>query len=117
MTETLALDLRDVEADIGVTLLSPAFFPTPITDSARNRPADLADSAPASELRKRREQELRRAVEHGRIPADRIAEQTLEAVEQGRFYVFPHAKIKDLVRARAEAAHAEGPVFDTLAGR
>lgn len=117
ITETLALDLRDVDADIGVTLLSPAFFPTPIAESERNRPPELADTAPMSAIRRKRDEELRHAVQHGRIAAETIAERTLEAVEAGRFYVFPHGKIKDLVRARAEAAGAEGDVFDTLAGR
>lgn len=117
ITETLALDLRDVDADIGVTLLSPAFFPTPIAESERNRPPELADTAPMSAIRRKRDEELRHAVQHGRIAADAIAERTLEAVEARRFYVFPHGKIKDLVRARAEAAGAEGDVFDTLAGR
>ena len=117
LTETLALDLRDVDADIGVTLLSPAFFPTPIAESERNRPPELADTAPMSEIRRKRDQELRHAVQHGRIAAGTIAERALEAVEARRFYVFPHAKIKDLVGARADAVAAEADVFDTLAGR
>ncbi|SEO48966.1 SDR family NAD(P)-dependent oxidoreductase [Aquisalimonas asiatica] len=117
MSETLALDLRDVDASIGVTVVSPAFFPTPIADSERNRPAALADTAPMSEARRRRSDELRYAVEHGRIPADTIAEMTLAAVEADQFYVFPHRGIKALVRARADAAHRETAVFDTLAGK
>ncbi|MFV8834021.1 SDR family NAD(P)-dependent oxidoreductase [Aquisalimonas sp. APHAB1-3] len=117
MSETLALDLRDVDAPIGVTVLSPAFFPTPIAESERNRPAALADTAPMSEARRRRSDELRYAVQHGRIAADAIAEMTLAAVEADQFYVFPHRGIKELIRARAEAANREETVFDTLAGK
>lgn len=117
ISETLALDLRDADAAVGVTVLSPAFFPTPIADSERNRPAELADTAPMSEARRRRSDELRYAVQHGRIPADAIAEMTLSAVEADQFYVFPHRGIKELVRARAEAANRETTVFDTLAGK
>lgn len=117
LSETLALDLRDAGANVGVSVVSPAFFPTPIAESERNRPPELADTAPMSEARRRRSEELRYAVQHGRIPASDIARTTLEAVEQGRFYVFPHGKIRDLVRARAEAIAREGDVFDTLTGR
>ena len=46
ISETLALDLRDAGAgNVKVSVLSPAFFPTAIVDSARNRPAELADTA------------------------------------------------------------------------
>jgi len=117
MSETLALDLRDAQATIGVSVVSPAFFPTPIANSGRNRPVELADTAPMSEARRRRSDELQYAVAHGRIPADTIARVTLDAVQADQFYVFPHRAIKDLVRARAEAVQDEQTVFDTLAGR
>ncbi|WP_142810606.1 SDR family NAD(P)-dependent oxidoreductase [Tepidiphilus olei] len=117
LSETLALDLKDAGASIGVTVLCPAFFPTAIVDAARNRPAELADTAPPSELRLRRQEQMRQAVERGRLSAAQIAEITLQAVEEGRFYVFPHPKVKALVRARAEAVEREHDPFDPLAFR
>lgn len=118
ISETLAFDLRDAGGDnIGVTVLCPAYFPTPIVDSARNRPAELADTAPMTETRKLREERIRYAVQHGRISAAEIAEMTVQAVERGQFYVFPHRKVKELIKARAEAADREVDPFDTLAGR
>lgn len=118
ISETLNFDLKDTGADnIGVTVLSPAFFPTPIVDSARNRPAELADTAPMTEARRLRDERIRYAVQHGRISAEEIAEMTLAAVEQNQFYVFPHKKIKALIKARAEAADRETSAFDTLADR
>jgi len=117
MSETLALDLRDVGGNIGVTVVSPAFFPTAIVDSARNRPADLADTAPMTEARRLRDERIRYAVQHGRLSATEIAGLTLEAVERDQFYVFPHQKVKDAIRARAETANAEMEPYDTLAGR
>lgn len=118
ISETLAFDLKDAGAEgIDVTVLSPAFFPTPIVDSARNRPSELADTAPMSEARRQRDERLRYAVQHGRISAAEIAEMTLAAVERNQFYVFPHQKVKALIKARAEAAEREMEPFDTLAGR
>ncbi len=115
LSETLALDLRDVGADnVGVTVLCPAFFPTAIHESARNRPADMADTLERSEVAAERSAAIQAAVAKGRIKAEDIAEMTLKAVEDEQFYVFPHRKIKDLIRMRAEAASGEKTVFDSM---
>ena len=47
LSETLYHDLQMAGSTIGVSVLSPAFVPTGIADSHRNRPADLANSNPA----------------------------------------------------------------------
>ncbi|WOD12412.1 SDR family NAD(P)-dependent oxidoreductase [Pseudomonas sp. NyZ704] len=114
MSETLALDLRDVGAKVGVTVLCPAFFPTGIHDSARNRPADMADTLKPSALAEERAAAIKAAVEKGRIKATDVAEMTLKAVEDDQFYVFPHRKIKELIKLRAAAADAETTVFDSM---
>ncbi|HDZ55797.1 MAG TPA: SDR family NAD(P)-dependent oxidoreductase [Pseudomonas xinjiangensis] len=114
ISETLALDLRDVGSKVGVTVLCPAFFPTGIHQSDRNRPADKADTAEKSEVSLKRAAALKYAVENGRIPASDIAEMTLKAVEDEQFYVFPHRKIKQLISLRAEAASVEKDVFDSM---
>ncbi len=117
MSETLAMDLAQAGASLGVSVLSPAFFPTGIVDSGRNRPADLASEEAPSEARRRSEEQLRYAVEHGRLSATQVAQITLEAVEAGRFYIFPHGKIKGMVLARAAAADAEERVYDSRPGK
>ena len=114
ISETLALDLRDVGAKVGVTVLCPAFFPTGIHDSARNRPADMADTLKPSALAEERAAALKAAIEKGRIKAADVAEMTLKAVEDNQFYVFPHRKIKELIKLRAAAADAETTVFDSM---
>ena len=114
ISETLALDLRDAQANVGVTVLCPAFFPTGIHQSDRNRPADKAETVEKSEVSLKRAAALKYAVEHGRIPAADIAEMTLKAVENNQFYVFPHRKIKQLIKLRAEAADREEGVFDSM---
>lgn len=112
MSETLANDLKDAGSDVGVSVVSPAFFPTGIAESGRNRPSELSDTAPDSELRRRRESQVQYAVQHGKISARDIAESVLLAVEAKQFYVFPHKKIKNLVLARAQAANNDTNVFD-----
>lgn len=114
MSETLALDLQDANSKVGVSVLCPAFFPTSIHESHRNRPADKAETLTQNEVSLKRAEALKYAVERGRIPASDIAEMTLKAVETGQFYIFPHRKIKQLVKLRAEAADREQGVFDSL---
>ncbi|AQZ94987.1 SDR family NAD(P)-dependent oxidoreductase [Halopseudomonas phragmitis] len=114
LSETLALDLRDVGANVGVTCLCPAFFPTGISDSARNRPADKAETITPSDVMLKRAELTKAAVAKGKIQAADIAEMTLRAVENDQFYVFPHRKIKELIKLRAAAAEREQVVFDSL---
>lgn len=115
LSETLALDLRDAGANVGVTCLCPAFFPTAIHESARNRPADKAETVKLSgEKAAMRSELIKQAVEKGKISAAEIAEMTMKAVEEDRFYVFPHNKIPHLIRMRADAAARQGEVFDSM---
>lgn len=114
LSETLALDLRDVGANVGVTCLCPAFFPTGISESERNRPADKADTVALSETALKRSEMTKAAVAKGKIQASDVAEMTVKAVEADQFYVFPHRKIKQLIGLRAQAAADEKTVFDSM---
>lgn len=116
MSETLALDLQDVGGNVGVSVVSPAFFQTPMMlNSERARPAELSDTAAESEIARKRKEQTRYAMEHGKVSAAEIAAITLQAVEQDQFYVFPHKKIKKIVLARAQAVQDEKAPFNPLA--
>jgi short-subunit dehydrogenase len=117
LTETLFHDLRVAGSRIGVSLLCPAFVPTGIARSERNRPADLADAAPPTRSQARARAAVERAVAGGKIGAADVARMTFEAVREGRFYVFPHPQILESVRARHEAALAGGPPADPYGQR
>ena len=80
-----------------MSVLCPAFVPTGIAESERNRPASMADKNP---LAAPYEQFVRKAVQAGRLTADDVARITLEGVREGRFYILPHAKIKNAVETR-----------------
>lgn len=97
LSECLYQDLRVANANIGVSVLCPAFVKTGIMDSARNRPKELAATNP---LAAPYEAAGRKALEHGKLSAEDVARITLEAVKAGRFYVLPHPKIKAAIEAR-----------------
>jgi NAD(P)-dependent dehydrogenase (short-subunit alcohol dehydrogenase family) len=102
-SEVLYQDLRMANSAVGVSVLCPAYFPTKITDSARNRPAELRN-APAREPQEENKDaaQMRQAVEKGRLSADDIARMTLEAILAGRFYILPHPNIKPAIERRVQ---------------
>ncbi len=117
LTETLFHDLRLAGSRIGVSLLCPAFVPTGIARSERNRPPDLADEAPPTPSQARAHSAVEKAVAGGKIGAVDVARTTFEAVQEDRFYVFTHPQILPSVRARHEAALSGGPPADPYGQR
>lgn len=103
LSESLHHDLAERNASLGVSVLCPAYVPTGIADSERNRPAGLrnADTSRSPE-QQAREARLRKAVASGKLSADAIARAVLEAVKTKRFYVLTHPRIKGAIRARME---------------
>ncbi len=103
LSETLHHDLRSVGASIGVTVLSPAFVPTRISKSERNRPAASGSFDPPSEATMRARSAMERAVSSGRLTAAEVAAQTFKAIEEKRFYLFTHPAILPAIRGRHDA--------------
>ena len=102
LSETLYHDLQLAQAKVGVSVLCPAFVPTGIAHSHRNRPTELAnDIAPTASMLMAQEASVR-AVESGRISAAEIATITFAAIDAGQFYIVPHEKILELVALRMQ---------------
>jgi short-subunit dehydrogenase len=117
LTETLFHDLRLAGSTIGVSLLCPAFVPTGIADSHRNRPQDLSDDSGTTSSQQMAHESMVKAVTHGKITAAQVAELTFDAVRGNRFYVFTHPKIMPGVEARVQAALAGTDPADPYATR
>jgi len=102
LSETLFHDLRLANAKIGVSVLCPAFVPTGIRASERNRPPELwEDAAPTpSQIAARERSE--KAVASGRLTAAEVARLTFDAVREDRFYVITHPKILASVELRLQ---------------
>jgi len=99
LSESLHHDLRSRGSPVGVSVLCPAYVPTGIADSERNRPRDLLNPGknPSKE-----EALLRKAVASGKLSADDVARAVVAAVKEERFYVLTHPRIKGAIRARME---------------
>ena len=100
-SETLHHDLRERGSAVGVSVLCPAYVPTGIADSERNRPANVEPSVKTKETLAR-EQMLKKAVTSGRLSADDVARAVVQAVKDERFYVLTHPRIKGAIRARMD---------------
>jgi len=103
LTETLYHDLALKQARIGCSVLCPAYVPTGIVDSERNRPALLQNPAREKTAEQQaREALLRKAVTSGKQSATDVAQKVFEAVRDGRFYILTHPRIKPSIQWRME---------------
>jgi NAD(P)-dependent dehydrogenase (short-subunit alcohol dehydrogenase family) len=101
LTECLHHDLASRSDKVKTSVLCPAYVPTGIHDSERNRPEELRNAArEKSEEEQEREAALRHAVQSGRISAEQVAESVFEAVRDERFYILTHPKIKGAIETR-----------------
>lgn len=101
LSESLHHDLRERNSHVGVSVLCPAYVPTGIVDSERNRPKELGVSR-KSEQTVAREAMLRKAVKSGKVSADQVAQAVVAGIKAERFYILTHPKIKGAIQARME---------------
>lgn len=107
LSETLFLELQmsqpqNTESQIGVSVLCPAWVPTGIGKSERNRPADVSDTKPLEGLSAKINQRIGKAIASGHLSADDIANETFNAIAENRFYVIPHRNINGAIETRMQ---------------
>jgi NADP-dependent 3-hydroxy acid dehydrogenase YdfG len=101
LSETLYNDFRMVQSKLGASVLCPAFVPTGIHLSHRNRPEDLAAAEPTpSMIASQKASE--KAVTSGKVSAPEVCEMTFKAIEEERFYIITHQKIMTSVKLRLD---------------
>ncbi|MGH8741112.1 MAG: SDR family NAD(P)-dependent oxidoreductase [Burkholderiales bacterium] len=97
LSEALHHDLRERGSRVGVSVLCPAYVPTGIADSERNRPQSLGRSTKTE-----KDAMLKKAVASGKQSAEDVARAVVAAVKAERFYILTHPAIKGAIRARME---------------
>jgi NAD(P)-dependent dehydrogenase (short-subunit alcohol dehydrogenase family) len=101
MSETLYQDLALVTTQIGASVLCPFFVPTGITQSHRNRPADVPAAKPTrSQLIGQAMSD--KAVGSGKVSAAEVAQKVFDAVAANQFYIYSHPKAIATVQTRME---------------
>jgi NAD(P)-dependent dehydrogenase (short-subunit alcohol dehydrogenase family) len=102
LTECLHHDLAQKSAKIKCSVLCPAYVPTGIADSGRNRPAALKPTRQKTAAELAFDAGLKKAVQSGKLSAADVAEKVYEAVCDERFYILTHPKIKPSIQWRME---------------
>lgn len=125
LSESLHLELGARGARVGVSVLCPELIRTGIGDSERNRPDRLKRDASPHAEQTLVEDAIRAGVAAGIAPAV-VAERALDAVREGRFYVFPppgdpwreacSARLDDLREARNPRIAVPGGAAEEGAG-
>ncbi len=100
LSETLYGELAAAQANVGVSVLCPAWVPTGIKDSARARQDRFASSDQVSAQSAAYTQRMDQAVDAGKLSAADMASAVFEAVAQDRFYVIPHRRINQAIELR-----------------
>jgi NAD(P)-dependent dehydrogenase (short-subunit alcohol dehydrogenase family) len=113
LSESLLHDLRERGSPVGVSVLCPAYVPTRIADSERNRPPQMELSEKSKETAAKAIM-LRKAVASGRLSADDVAQSVVAAVKEERFYVLTHPRIKGAIQARMQDILEERTPRDPL---
>jgi len=113
LSESLHHDLRERGSRVGVSVLCPAYVPTGLAEAALRRPR-AAGEAPRSEATRAHEAMFARAVGAGKLTADDVAAAVVAAIRAGRFYILPHPRIKDAIRARMDDILGEGTPRDPM---
>ena len=92
---SLQTEFDQLGSCLGVSVLCPGFIATGITDSARNRPAGLADQAPPPNVARTTAGAI------ATLTAADVAEQVAEAVISNRFWILTHDQYQPVIRQHA----------------
>ncbi|MCY1282859.1 SDR family mycofactocin-dependent oxidoreductase [compost metagenome] len=103
LSESLYHDLALVSAQVHCSVLCPYFVPTGISQSARNRPQELANAVGLTRSQAIALAQNQKATGSAKVSAEQIAELTFAAIRQGSFYIYSHPHAMGSVRERFEA--------------
>jgi short-subunit dehydrogenase len=110
LSETLYHDLRSIDARVSVSLLCPAYVPTGIARSQRNRPPELVRPEPPTRSQIAAQAHSQQAVDSGKLSAAEVAALTFAAIRDDRFYILSHPAILPAVQQRhADIASQRNP--------
>lgn len=102
LTETLYQDLRLVTDQVGASVLCPYFVATGISQSHRNKPAEMADEK-LTQSQLIGQAMTDKAVSSGKVTAAEVAQAVFNALRHDQFYIYSHPKALGNVRSRMEA--------------
>ena len=116
LSETLYQDLALVTDQIGASVLCPFFVATGISQSHRNRPADMRGNKPTQSQLIGQAMSTK-AVSSGKVSAADVAQMVFDAVAANQFYIYSHPKAIKSVQTRLEDIVQTRNPTDPFAGK
>jgi NAD(P)-dependent dehydrogenase (short-subunit alcohol dehydrogenase family) len=102
LSESMFKELAVTGAPIGVSVVCPGLIDTNIMRSSRNRPEELAEEGKAGPMAQAFGQSLADRLAGGYPPSE-VAEQVLQGIREGRFYIVPaQPEVKGSIAIRAQ---------------
>jgi len=117
LSETLYQDLSLVTDQVTASVLCPFFVPTAITESQRNRPADMTEDRPLTRGQQVVQAMSSKAVSSGKVTAAQVAQFVFDALAARRFYIYSHPKALATVQTRLEDVMQARNPSDPFAGK
>ena len=101
LSETLYQEFLDLNAPISVSILCPAWIPTKIHESSRNRPERYSSKDNLNtDYSRVYEQNMENAVKAGKLSTQQVAKMSFEGILNNQLYIIPHQKITSLIEQR-----------------
>ena len=88
LSESMYKEFLTTGAPIGVSVVCPGLINTNIVRSSRNRPSDLAEEGKYGPMAQAFGQNLEARLADGYPPSE-VAEQVVQGIREGRFYIVP----------------------------
>jgi len=117
LSESLYQDLSLVTEQIHCSVLCPYFVPTGITQSDRNRPQDLANTAPPTKSQLVSRAMSEKAVSSGKVTAEQVGQMTFDAIRNAGFYIYSHPHALAPVQHRFEDIISQRNPSDPFEGK
>jgi NAD(P)-dependent dehydrogenase (short-subunit alcohol dehydrogenase family) len=99
LSESMQGELTMLQSKLKVSVLCPGYVNTNITDSRRNRPAELAETLPQPEAP---QGGLRDILKERGLPPIEVGRMVLDAIREERFYVLTTHDFDERLRERME---------------
>jgi NAD(P)-dependent dehydrogenase (short-subunit alcohol dehydrogenase family) len=101
LSECLVKELELAKSKVGVSVLCPGFVKTNINTSHRNRPGSAAPDRTPNPGEAKMKAALEHLVQNG-IPADKVADEVVDAIQANRFYILTHPEMKKQIAYRMQ---------------